>query len=56
MTNTLEQAVYGRGKKPSKPKPQKQSEERIINSIRNLFILKKENKKTADGIISDITT
>ena len=43
--------MYGRGKKLSKPKPQKQSEENIIKSIRNLFILKKEKKE-----IKDITT
>ena len=48
--------MYGRGKKLSKPKPQKQSEENIIKSIRNLFILKKEEKEIKDRIIRDITT
>ena len=37
--------MYGRAKKLSKPKTQKQSEENIINSTGNLFILKKEKKK-----------
>ena len=37
--------MYGTGKKLSKPKTQKQSEENIIESIRNLFILKKENEE-----------
>ena len=36
--------MYGRGKKLSKPKIQKQSEENLINSIGNPFILKKETK------------
>ena len=44
-TNTPKQTVYGRGKKPSKPKAQKHSEENIINNIRNPFILKKGEKK-----------
>ena len=35
------QIVYGGGKKLSKPKLQKKSEENIIKSMRNLFILKK---------------
>ena len=43
-TNTPKQAVYGRGKKLSKSKIQKQSEENLINSIGNPFILKKETK------------
>ena len=43
--NTLKQTVYGRDKKLNKSKAEKQSEENIINSIRNLFILKKEKKK-----------
>ena len=37
--------MYGRAKELSKPKTQKQSEESIINSIGNLFILKKEKNK-----------
>ena len=41
----LKKTVYGKGKKVSKPKIQIQSEENIIKSIRNLFILKKENKR-----------
>ena len=51
--------MYGRGKKLSKPKWQKQSEENIINSIRNPFILrkeKKENKKIKDRTIGNIRT
>ena len=43
-TNTPKQAVYGRGKKLSKPKTQKQSEENIIDIIRKLLILKNEKK------------
>ena len=62
-TNTPKQTVHGRGKKLKKPKTQKQSEENIINSIRNAFILKKEKKKKEikdriieDKIIRDIRT
>ena len=40
--------MYGRGKKINKSKTQKQSEENIINSIRNLFILKRRKKETKD--------
>ena len=40
--NTPKQTVYGRDKKLNKLKAEKQSEENIINSIRNL---KKEKKK-----------
>ena len=36
------QTVYGRGKKPSRQKRQKQN---IIKSIRNLFRLKKKMKQ-----------
>ena len=36
--------VPGGGKKPSKLKIQKQSDDKIIKNIRNLFKLKKENK------------
>ena len=43
-TNTPKQTVYGRGKKLHKPKAQKQSEENIINSIRNLFTPVNEKK------------
>ena len=39
-TNTPKPTVYGRGKKLSKPKTQNK-----INSIRNLFILKKKKRK-----------
>ena len=48
--------MYGRGKKLSKPKTQKQSVENIIKSIKYLFILKKENKEIKDRIIRDIRT
>ena len=34
--------MYGRGKKPSKPKTQNESEENKIKSIINLFKLKKQ--------------
>ena len=43
-TKTLKQVVHGRGKKLNKPKTQKQFKENIINSIRNIFILKHEKK------------
>ena len=43
--------MHGRKKQLSKPKTQKQSEENIIDSIRNLFILKKI--ETKDRIIKD---
>ena len=43
-TNTPKQTVYGRGK----TKTQKQSEGNIINSIRNLFILKTRKKESKD--------
>ena len=49
-TNTPKQIVYGRGEQLSKPKTQKQFEENIIKSIRNIFILKKENKEIKDRI------
>ena len=50
--------MYGRGKKLSKSKIQKQSEENLINSIGNPFILKKETKNILikDWIIRDIRT
>ena len=50
------QIMHGRGKKPSKPKTQKQSEENITKSIRNLFKLKKENEVIKNRIIRDIRT
>ena len=50
------QIMHGRGKKTSKPKTQKQSEENIAKSIRNLFKLKKENEVIKDRIIRDIRT
>ena len=39
------QTLYGRGRIPSKPKTQMQSEDKIIKSIINISKLKKENKK-----------
>ena len=42
--NTPKQTVYGRRKKLSKPKTQKQSEENMTNNLRNPFILKQEKK------------
>ena len=39
------QTMYGRGKKPSRQKPQKQPKWNIIKSIRNLFRLKKKMKQ-----------
>ena len=41
--------MYQRGKKLSKPKTQKQSEENLINRTRNPFILKKEKRKEKKG-------
>ena len=38
------QIVHGRGKKSSRPKPQQQSEENIIQSGKNPFKFKKENE------------
>ena len=46
--------VQGDGKKPSKSKIQKQSEDNIIKSGRNRFKLKKENKGTKERIIRNI--
>ena len=45
-------------KKLSKPKTQKQSEENRINSVRNLFILKKKekNRLIKDRIIRALLT
>ena len=37
--------MYGKGKKINKLRTQKQSEEKIIKSIRNLFTLKNKIKK-----------
>lgn len=49
--------VYGSGKKPSKLRIQKQSEEEnIIKNIKNLFQLKKENRKIQDRAIRDVKT
>ena len=48
--------MYGRGKKLSKAKTQKQSKENIINSIRNPFILKKEKTEIEYRIIRCIRT
>ena len=41
-------------KKLSKPKIKKESQDNIIQNIRNLFKLEKKNKATKDEIISDI--
>ena len=41
--------MYQRGKKLSKPKTKKQSEENLINRTRNPFILKKEKRKEKKG-------
>ena len=49
--------MHGRKKQLSKPKTQKQSEENIIDSIRNLFILKKieiKDRIIKDEVINDI--
>ena len=53
-TNTpkdyAKQTVYEKGKNSSKPKtPKKKSEKDIIESIRNLFKLKKENEAIKDN-------
>ena len=40
-TNIPKQTMYGRGKKLSKPKTQKQSVENIIKSIKYFFYFKK---------------
>ena len=51
------QSVYGSGKKLSKLKLKKESEEDgIIKNIRNLFKLKKENNAIKDRIFRDIKT
>ena len=42
------------GKNKSKPKIQKESQDKIINNIRNLFKLEKENKEIEEKIIGDI--
>ena len=44
-TSKPKQTEYGAGKKLSQSETKKQSEENTIKAIRNLFILKKENKK-----------
>ena len=44
-SNTPKQTMYGRGKKRSKPKTQKDSEGKKTNSIRNPFLLKKRKKR-----------
>ena len=46
--------MYGSGNRPSKLKIQKQSEDNIIKSIRNLFKLKRDNEAIKDRIIQDI--
>ena len=40
----VEQTVYGKIKKPSKPKTHKQSQKNIIKNIGKLFKLKKEKE------------
>ena len=44
-TNTPKRMVHRRGKKLSKPKTQKQSKGININSIRNIFLLKKRTNR-----------
>ena len=46
--------MYGRRKKLNKSKTQKQSEENITSSIRNLFILKKRKEEKKLRIVRDI--
>ena len=48
--------MYGRVRKPSKLKTQKQPKENIIKSIKYLFKLKKENEAIKDRIIREIRT
>ena len=48
--------MYASGNRPSKLKIQKQSENNIIKSTRNLFKLKKGNKASKGKIIRDIRT
>ena len=48
--------MYGRLKKLTKPKAQKQSEGNINNNIINIFILKKENETIKGRIIRDVRT
>ena len=48
--------MYGRVRKPSKLKTQKQPKENIIKSIKYLFKLKKENEAIKDRIITEIRT
>ena len=49
--------VCGSGRKPTKLKIQKKSEEEnIIKNIRNIFKLKKENEAIKDRTIRDIKT
>ena len=47
-TNTPKQTVYGRGMKLSNPKTQNK-----INSMRNLFVLKKKEKKKRNYIYNN---
>ena len=53
---TLVKNAYGGGKKERKLKTQKQSEDKITKSIRNLSKLKKENEAIKDRIIRDTET
>ena len=56
-TKDYSKTIYGGGKKPSKSKIQKQSEENVIKSIRKLSKLKKKkNEANKDRIITDIST
>ena len=48
--------LYERGKKLSKPKTQKQSEENIIKSVRKPFKPKNENEEIKDRILRDTRT
>ena len=50
------QTIYKRRKKLRKPKTQKKCRENIIKSIRNLFLLKKENKEVKCRTTRDIWT
>ena len=49
---TRDKNLYGGGKNPREPK--KQSEDKIIKNVRNLFRLKKENEAIKNRIIRDI--
>ena len=48
--------MYGGGKKSRKPKIQKQSEDKMMKNMRNLFRLKMENEAIKNWMIVDIKT